>query len=166
MPAAIELSLPKLSPGIALPQGGTVEEVAAKRFKCELCPCSYKDRNGLTRHRRVKHLKKKEFPCSKCSKVFKRKDHFDVHFRTHSGERPFACQLCPKRFTQKGHLQRHIRTHGRSQPQGADGLFHCTVCDRGFTRAGNMRKHKEKQHPEIDFQDLVASLTSFCEDSA
>lgn len=53
------------------------------------------------------------FPCSQCTKCFKRQDDLNRHMRTHTGEKPFACNECEKRFMRSDHLKKHMNTHTR-----------------------------------------------------
>ena len=51
--------------------------------------------------------------CSLCgffSQGVNRKQNFQQHMRTHTGEKPFQCHLCPMRCLKKGNLKRHLRT--------------------------------------------------------
>ncbi|VDN96562.1 unnamed protein product [Rodentolepis nana] len=57
-----------------------------------------------------------EYACSECDKRFARPSHLEIHFRTHTGERPFHCCICSKSFTQASNLQRHMRSH-KTWPQ-------------------------------------------------
>nr|CDS28464.1 zinc finger protein 341 [Hymenolepis microstoma] len=57
-----------------------------------------------------------EYACSQCDKRFARPSHLEIHFRTHTGERPFRCCICSKSFTQASNLQRHMRSH-KTWPQ-------------------------------------------------
>lgn len=49
--------------------------------------------------------------CSICLKHFSSASAVQIHFRTHTGDRPFKCTVCSKAFTTKGNLKVHMGTH-------------------------------------------------------
>jgi hypothetical protein len=57
-----------------------------------------------------------------CGKTFAQASKFEVHKRSHTGEKPFACdhEGCGKRYTQAGHLTKHKRKHTGEQPFAGD----------------------------------------------
>jgi len=49
--------------------------------------------------------------CEICKRSYSSASALQIHFRTHTGERPFKCNTCGKAFTTKGNLKVHMETH-------------------------------------------------------
>ena len=75
--------------------------------------------------------------CNVCWRVFESKEKLQLHYRTHTGEKPFACKICNRKFTRKCNLDRHEATHSEVKP------FKCTICPDGksFKTKDGLRNH-------------------------
>ena len=51
----------------------------------------------------------------KCDKVRS----MEIHYRTHTGERPFQCKICNQKFNRKDLCKTHIKTHKRRDIENA-----------------------------------------------
>ena len=60
--------------------------------------------------------KKRSNECSECNKTFASKQNLDVHFRTHTGEKPYACTVCGQKFNTKGNVTQHMKVHTGEKP--------------------------------------------------
>lgn len=49
--------------------------------------------------------------CSVCYKTFACKSALDIHYRSHTKERPFQCRICDRAFSTKGNMKQHMMTH-------------------------------------------------------
>lgn len=49
--------------------------------------------------------------CQVCYKTFACKSALDIHYRSHTKERPFRCDICDRGFTTKGNMKQHMLTH-------------------------------------------------------
>eukprot|EP00397_Hematodinium_sp_SG-2012_P037398 GEMP01040528.1.p1 GENE.GEMP01040528.1~~GEMP01040528.1.p1 ORF type:complete len:394 (-),score=88.50 GEMP01040528.1:620-1801(-) len=79
------------------------------------------------------------FTCSECEREFTRKQRYEDHLRTHTGERPFVCSVedCKKTFKRQAHLDRHKSSH-----EDVILPFVCTAgCGKSFTTKQRLNKH-------------------------
>ena len=83
----------------------------------------------------------KDFECTLCNKMFKRKEYLSRHTLVHSGLRPYNCTYCDKSFNDPSSLGRHHKMHESNNVKS----FVCTVCDKKFTTIYYLRSH-EKTH--------------------
>ncbi|RXN03061.1 sorting nexin-20-like protein [Labeo rohita] len=49
--------------------------------------------------------------CDICNKTFACQSALDIHYRSHTKERPFICTACNRGFSTKGNLKQHMLTH-------------------------------------------------------
>ncbi|XP_035391087.1 sal-like protein 1 [Electrophorus electricus] len=49
--------------------------------------------------------------CDICTKTFACQSALDIHYRSHTKERPFICTVCNRAFSTKGNLKQHKLTH-------------------------------------------------------
>ncbi|GBN37083.1 Histone-lysine N-methyltransferase PRDM9 [Araneus ventricosus] len=93
----------------------------------------------------LKQAEKKGFVCGLCHKEFARSCDFDIHYRTHTGQKYFVCEVCKRGFTSKGDLNRHYRTHTGEKP------FVCDICQKGFARRVHLNSHYRTHTGEKPF---------------
>uniref|UniRef100_A0A3Q3X7X8 Sal-like protein 1 n=1 Tax=Mola mola TaxID=94237 RepID=A0A3Q3X7X8_MOLML len=53
----------------------------------------------------------KNTSCDICGKSFACQSALDIHYRSHTKERPFICTACNRGFSTKGNLKQHMLTH-------------------------------------------------------
>ena len=87
-----------------------------KRYPCEKCGSSYKQKKDLNYHIQKKHAENNDQTvqsCDECPCKFKEKKSLLAHIKRQHGEpsEEFSCTKCGKRFNQKKNLNRHLMLH-------------------------------------------------------
>lgn len=69
--------------------------------------------------------------CNICFKTFACCSALEIHYRSHTKERPFKCEVCGRGFSTKGNMKQHLLTH-KSRDSGCvlDGRMHRPLMSR------------------------------------
>ncbi|WP_330924099.1 C2H2-type zinc finger protein [Candidatus Sororendozoicomonas aggregata] len=85
-----------------------------KPFSCEDCGMRFfrneNARNHVLRVHKGIRPERKLFHCSECGKALSSSRALNIHFRTHTGEKPFICNICNRRFRVEHNAKSHVTT--------------------------------------------------------
>lgn len=119
-------------------------------FPCQICDDTFDEKSSLLVHCKDVHgvdrpkIKKMHY-CTLCEKGFKKPSVLELHFRTHTGEKPYLCSLCGKTFSSSPTLRSHfLGVHKRKEHQ-------CSMCDKHFSTWACLKRHK-RIHTGFHFQ--------------
>ncbi|KHN78568.1 Sal-like protein 3, partial [Toxocara canis] len=84
--------------------------------------------------------------CLLCRRVLSCKSALQMHYRTHTGERPFKCKICQRAFTTKGNLKTHMGVHRAKHSFRGIGntpniQHQCPICQKRFFTAQLLQQH-------------------------
>ena len=102
-----------------------------EEYKCTKCDKLFSRKDCLTRHMKLHKANPHIHSCDICDRTFNRKDILMVHKRKMHEEPSFKCTSCDKTFHTENLLQKHMKTHDRS----------CPDCGRQFKRADRLKHH-------------------------
>ncbi|XP_026743924.1 zinc finger protein 33B-like isoform X2 [Trichoplusia ni] len=112
------------------------------RFPCPYCSERFFQENFRVLHLVEKHgLKKPEYKCDICCKVFVTKSLCNNHFRNvHLKEKSHECDICHNLFYTKSDVSRHKITHT------GEKKFSCVMCNNPFASKDSLRRHMKRTH--------------------
>ncbi|XP_048515128.1 zinc finger protein 768-like isoform X16 [Athalia rosae] len=105
-----------------------------RRYLCALCGKELKTAKGFEIHNRS-HTGEKPYTCEVCGKCFACETLLRTHNVTHTGERKYTCDQCGKSFTQRSTLVVHKRYHTGERP------YVCPKCGKGFVTRTILNTH-------------------------
>ncbi|XP_072263442.1 zinc finger protein 248-like isoform X3 [Pyxicephalus adspersus] len=101
---------------------------------CSVCGKTFCNNSSFQVHMRT-HTGERPYKCTDCHKSFIRSSHLKIHLRTHTGERPYKCNECEKSFRDNSSFARHQRIHTGEKP------YQCSICSKYFRKNSNLKDH-------------------------
>ncbi|XP_075069321.1 zinc finger protein 407 [Mixophyes fleayi] len=133
---------------------GTPKE---RKFACNLCDRSFRERWALNNHMKL-HTGEKPFKCTwpTCHYSFLTASAMKDHYRTHTGEKSFLCDLCGFAGGTRHALTKHRRQHTGEKP------FKCDECNFASTTQSHLTRHKRVHTGEKPYMCPWCDYRSNC----
>ena len=116
-----------------------IQRTHRKEFACDKCEKKFGYAKDLQKHQENIHSGSYFF-CDQCSKVYKNKQIFDSHLKTHESGyiKPiYNCELCFKSLTTKYSLAVHMKTVHLGQKK----VYLCQICGKKFSQRSSYKQH-------------------------
>lgn len=104
----------------------------------------------------IEHKLKDPNQCFFCKRVLSCKSALQMHYRTHTGERPFKCKICGRAFTTKGNLKTHMGVHRVKPPLRM--MHQCPICHKQFTNALVSADNDDGDYKILNFFPILQVL--------
>ncbi|XP_033231848.1 zinc finger protein 208-like [Belonocnema kinseyi] len=93
----------------------------------------------------------RKYKCEKCARTYKNKPSLVTHKKFDCDVVPqFRCKLCDKRFKRKFHMNAHVnRVHHNTNSNKSELRHECNMCSRSYTLLRNLNRHKYVEHSEV-----------------
>ncbi|XP_053317088.1 zinc finger protein 835-like isoform X2 [Spea bombifrons] len=112
---------------------------------CSVCGKTFCNNSSFQVHMRT-HTGERPYKCTDCEKSFIRSSHLKIHLRTHTGERPYKCPECDKCFRDNSSFARHQRIHTGEKP------YQCATCGKYFRKKSNLKDHQRTHTGERPYK--------------
>ncbi|XP_045204929.2 zinc finger protein 540-like [Mercenaria mercenaria] len=116
-----------------------IQRTHRKEFACDECDRRFGYSKDLLKHKQNIHSGT-EFFCDQCSKIYKNKQMFDSHLKTHEMGyvKPiYNCEHCSKSLTTKYSLAVHMK----SVHLGMKKVYLCQMCGKKFSQRSSYKQH-------------------------
>ncbi|GAB0099161.1 hypothetical protein DMENIID0001_150070 [Sergentomyia squamirostris] len=116
---------------------------AEKNHICPHCSKAFAFKANLQIHIRQMHEEVNYHVCEICAKMFKNKDVFLRHQKTHSGEKitKLPCPVCGNAFKYKAQLKLHMKRHNEYGE-----VFRCHLCNKESPNSLALHEHIKYVH--------------------
>ncbi|XP_053391893.1 uncharacterized protein LOC128554633 [Mercenaria mercenaria] len=93
------------------------------------------------------------FPCDRCHKSYRRKNHLNTHFRAEHMGKTFSCSKCGKEFKYS-----FDKTHHQKSCQGVTEHL-CLKCGKRCSTAHGLKRHKQWHDQELKSKSKTKPTT-------
>ncbi|CAK9298297.1 unnamed protein product [Gordionus sp. m RMFG-2023] len=106
-PSVKAFATPSKSPRLGLVKVATLDV----NQHSSLIDYKVKSNQDLKSHDIDMDVTKLHTTCNICRKVLACHSALEIHYRSHTKERPFKCEICDRHFSTKGNMRQHMLTH-------------------------------------------------------
>jgi KRAB domain-containing zinc finger protein len=124
----------------------------SKRFECQFCDLKYLTEGQLNHHMKF-HKNPEQFKCLICGHQTKRKEHLEMHLKTHNKnrEKNFRCNQCDFKTNHKQSLKSHLKSHEnlKEKLRKFSTAIKCEKCPSVLKSKRTYWRHFRERHKNI-----------------